>query len=767
MKKPKKRIFKISGGLVFILVLSFSVAGSVLAEPKHWVGNKLYNSSTWNDPLNWDPNGVPKKGDAVLINTTGDQVSYNNPLNPTLLSVRLDDPESFNSGHPTLSQDALSLTTEKTEVGVTNGFSFYSHTGGTHRILIGSLYNNGDTEKGNLNIGVLAGSSGSYDLVDAVLSVSGHEKVGIAGYGQMNQMSNNLHSAGPSLQCTPPNNPPPVTPPPAGPVHTVGKNLYLGIESHLDDQGQEIPSYGEVNIQAGSLTVGGSILVGNKGRGQFDQTNGTVTVKGNDPGPLENGIETYEGGGFLNVKRMKAATPSLECHISSKNPGLIVGVNNYGIYTLTGGNLNVNYSEIIGWGEGSDESSFEQTDGTHKIIGNLIIAKNSTNTSNYFSLFGTSIYEDLPLEGLVDVGGYTSAGYLGYGEFLQTGGKVKVRGYDPELVNLSLRTASSGNPSLQCSTTQRNYIGLTIGRRGSGGFFLTDGELKVSRGEAIGVFKGSDGYFQQNSGSHYVGEALTIALLPDSKGLYEFNDGLLVARGGVVNNDTFKMFSGVLQAKVTNNGSFWVAKPKEPAPGEPAPRITVPSVIGDFVNQKNATLTLTDTKGRFEKNFYNSGTINSVNTNNSISTPTFKNLTISESGVLTLGTDEITVNGNLTNKSIKPDVWNTDQALLAFSGAGTHYFKTGNDNSGDWSKNFGWGVLDIRDGAFLRLQGHLYAKEIRAQVDGDKVTNLFGFYGIKVFYETAVPSIEGKKLFSPGGLCVGIFQGGILNPNCQ
>ncbi len=189
-----------------------------------------------------------------------------------------------------------------------------------------------------------------------------------------------------------------------------------------------------------------------------------------------------------------------------------------------------------------------------------------------------------------------------------------------------------------------------------------------------------------------------------------------------------------------------------------------PSIVGDFFNKEGATLTLEDTKVKFGTHFYNSGIINS----NSLSYPIFKNLTINPAGVLTLGIDEITVTGNFINKNTtKPDAWNTGLALLAFSGTGTHYFKTGNNNSGNWSKNFGWGVLDIRDGALVRLQGHLYAKKIHAVVEGDHVANMFGFPGIKVFYETADPSIEGMKLLTPGGLCVGIFQGGILDPNCQ
>lgn len=766
MKTPKKRICRISSGLIFMLMLTFMAAGSAMAEPKHWEGI----TRDWNEGGNWNPTGVPVRGEAVLIDRAGDQVDYNNPLNPTLKSLQINnkkaDPSLTTSTQ--LNQNALKLTTEKTEIGLDTGESHYNHAGGIHRILIGNLYNNRDSEKGNLNIGVGLNASGNYNLVDAVLSVAGHEKVGIAGVGYMNQETSNLNSADPTLQCAPPNNPPPVTPPPVEPVHTIGKNLYLGFGNTIEENEEIIPSTGYFNMSAGSLTVGGSIRVGNLGIGYFNQTNGTVTVKGNDPTPLQNGLQSSNGAGFSNLIRKRAATPALECHNTGKNPGLIVGVNNYGEYALDRGTLNVNYSEIIGWGAGSDDSFFLQKDGIHKIAGNLIIAQNAANLYNYFSLVGTSIYdrdENSPLEGLVDVGGFTSVGYAGYGEFLQDGGKLKVRGYDPELVNFSLQTASSGTPSLQCSTTQRNYIGLTIGREGSGGYFLKNGELLVSRGEAIGVFDGSEGYFQQNSGSHYVGGTLTIALGQKSTGLYDFYDGLLAARGGLVNNGTFNMFSGVLQAKVTNKGRFEVSKPVPPDPDDPtAPvqRVLTPSIVGDFHNQEGATITLKETKVKFGTQVYNNGTINSVNSNGLISEPIFKNLTVNEKGVLDLSSDKITVTGNLINKSASPSGWDTKDADVVFSGPGTHYFKTGSKvTDTPFENNFAWGGFGIEGGAVVRLQGHLVADKIQGVIaDSDqKITNMYGYCGIMIYYTPAnSPDIsEGMKLFSPWGSQVGHF----------
>jgi hypothetical protein len=491
------------------------------------------------------------------------------------------------------------------------------------------------------------------------------------------------------------------------------------------------------------------------------------------------------------VRRLKAATaPSLECH-APKNPGLIVGVNNKGEYHLTGGTLKVNFSEIIGWGKGSHGSFFNQTKGTHKVSGNLFIAKYPDVASyNSFSLLGASIYDaqDLPPDtdkGLLEVGGFTSVGYLGYGEFSQEGGSVKIRGIDPDLVNLSLRTAyEPATPSLQCHTNQKQYIGLTIGRKGLGAYWLTDGELQVSRGEAIGVFDKSEGTFYHTSGSHYVGGVLTIGLTPGSKGLYKLDNGLLVARGGLVNNGEFTMSGGLLQAKVTNNYKFLTKGLPATLAASATPTLPTGTTIqGDFYNQEKGTLTLDNSKVKFGKNFYNSGIIQSVNTpsetlgiavaGNSISQPTFQNLTINPTGILTLSSDKIAITGNLINKSGRPNDWHTEYADLVFTGPGTHYFKPGSvvpaEGVDPWKNNFAWNSLFIDDAALVKLQGNLVATSIdNIKSDSEaKITNMFGYCGINIFYENSNPSIEGKKLFTSWGKHVGTFQGGELIPACQ
>ena len=49
-------------------------------------------------------------------------------------------------------------------------------------------------------------------------------------------------------------------------------------------------SSGDFNLDSGSLTVNGSIRVGIEGFGQFNQTNGSVKIKGNDQAPLESAL---------------------------------------------------------------------------------------------------------------------------------------------------------------------------------------------------------------------------------------------------------------------------------------------------------------------------------------------------------------------------------------------------------------------------------------------------------------------------------------------
>ena len=77
-------------------------------------------------------------------------------------------------------------------------------------------------------------------------------------------------------------------------------------------------------------------------------------------------------------------------------------------------------------------------------------------------------------------------------------------------------TTLSKGQSLSCS--QQQYIGFTVGRGGTGVYYLDDGELLVSRGEVIGMLSGSNGTFEQIGGNHFIGGNLTIARDQGSNG---------------------------------------------------------------------------------------------------------------------------------------------------------------------------------------------------------------------------------------------------------
>ncbi len=615
------------------------------------------------------------------------------------------------------------LTVKDFEIG-SKGTANYYHNGGTLKVLQDLTFGTAADGEGLYYMGT---SVDGGNIIWGTLSVGGHETLGLTGQGYLLQSPTpppppeSINSSGrlPSLGCTPP-----VTPtPPAGPTHSVGKNLYLGFGAGSD---------GEINLYNSSLTVGGSTRVGKEGTGLFDQDNSTVKIKGNyypDPKFVEGTLSSSPDFPALSKKNLKNS--KLEC-VSNQGPGLIVGLENKGYYNLKGGALNVNYSEIIGLGSvGSSEKKvidgmgyFLQTDGTHTINGNLYLGKEA-NGYGEFDISTTNPQNQDTSIGLLDVHGFASVGYLGEGWFTQYGGTVKIKGIDQE-VNLkgkSLSTTLSKGQSLSCS--QHQYIGFTVGRGGTGDYYLDDGELHVSRGEIIGMLPGSKGIFEQFGGNHFIGGNLTIARDKGSLGNYNLYDGMLSANGGVVNNDTFKFFGGLVKGKVTNNGNFMVLIP-DPDLNIPNPAARM--VSGDFINNKGGVVSVIGTNVTFTKEFQNNGKYECT-----LSSSKFKNLTIKTDGFIKAGEgigDYFAVSGNFINESTRKSDWNTQWAEIKFTGAGTHYFKTG-------GKNFAWGAFSLADKAVVRLQGDLHTGNIDGvNTDNGKITNMYGFCGIGIYYDT-------------------------------
>jgi hypothetical protein len=735
MKRTKKRYFRSAGIAAMIPLLTLLFLNPVSAATKTWVGGDGF----WNVDANWSSNGVPVAGDAAVITDVGDvqgnSVMYDNPFNPLLQSLLIDN-RLNKFPYPSLTQDGFTLTTKATLIGDTLGFAFYNQTRGTH------------TSLGDLTLGAGELSDGNYVFSGGKVSVAGYENIGVAGYGTFNQGESLSGESTLTIGCHPPVNPPPVTPPPpVEPAHTVGKNLYLGFSPSGN---------GEFNLNSGSLIVNGSTRVGIEGVGQFNQNKGTVKIKGNYyQDPLSNGVLLSDSDDFLNPRKVSAGTPSLQC-VTSRNPGLIVGFKNEGTYNLTNGILDVNFSEIIGLAAGGS-GIFNQENGNHTISGNLYLGKDSGSYAEFnFGLPDLSGEPVSPEVGLVSVGGFGSVGYEGEGYFSQIGGTVKIKGIDPEIVNLSvsgrevvLRARSTPTPTLNCHVQQQD-VGLTIGRGGMGNYYLTDGELLVSRGEVIGLYGGSIGLFEHTSGKHNVGGTLVIARDPGSTGTYNLNSGSLTAWGGIINNGTFNFSGGKIIGRITNNKDFNVA-------ANPSATGTK-TVAGDFLNSENGIVTVKETSIIFNKTFKNSGKYWSDS-----SSQTFNHLTVTPRGYLIAGSgDNITISGNLLNLRTQPGDWDTKGANVKFTGYGKHYFKTGSVFADGSVKNFNWLSLGMENGAVVVLQGHLKADQILG-VDSNSqgsIRNLKGFCGIRIDYLPGDPLnayLVGKRLYSTGDRHVGTF----------
>ncbi len=762
------------GGLFLGLSLMLLLTSPALATETHWSGLE----GDWINPGEWT-NGVPANG---IINQDAHDVFIDNPGaygyypsaddslhnsgNPTLNSLLLD-PSNPLEGKVSLEQIQDTLTVKNTTIGK-NGTAAYFLDTGTNKILQ------------DLTLGTTENGDGSYFINQGSLSVGGNETLGLAGQGFIFQFplsSSIALGESPSLGCTPhvtpphhftpPHHvtPPHVTPPPVSSPHSVGKNLYLGVE-HL--------GLGEFDLSNSSLDVGGSIRVGIKGKGIFNQTDSTVKIKGNDTTPLTSEGILSSGPVFSAISKSSLKNNPLGC-VSSRQPGLIVGLENvhskneninnyYGQYNLSGGTLNVNYSEIIGLDEGGD-GIFTQSNGTHTINGNLYLGMNSGSSGVFDLSVNPHPTQDTPTPssvGLLDVYGFASVGYLGDGVFSQDGGTVKIRGIDQE-VNLrgkSLSTALSKRTSLSCNQPQQ-YIGFTVGRGGTGTYYLDDGELQVSRGEIIGMLSGSNGTFSQFGGNHFIGGNLTIARDPGSIGTFTLGDpnsdpkavtssgGTLKVQGSLLNNvgGTFDYYDGELQASVINKGKF-----NAYGPGTR----TFPSQFfnyGTFLIQGKPLGT-----AAFAQKFQNYGIYQSIEANSE-----FTSLYVAPKGYLVAGSaDNYYVKKEFTNNSTQKTDWVTDTANLIFTGPGRKPFKTGSAYKvvDGFVDNFAWDSLGIDGNASVQLLGHLYVGQLRGvqfNAQTHKITNLFGYCGGQIYFHSADTELNGKILTDIYGRQVGSF----------
>jgi len=431
-----------------------------------------------------------------------------------------------------------------------SGTGAFTQSGGSHRV------------SGTLFLGYNPGASGTYNLSGGSLLVAASEYVGDYGTGAFTQ---------------------------SGGSHTVARNLSLG---NYDG------GIGTYTLSGGSLAVIGEEYLGSDGgSGTFIQSGGSHTVSGNlflgisggsgtyslSGGSLAvSGYEYLEGGSFTQSGGSNAAdivirgigstvtftltggslasgaeyigTGGLGIFNQSGGANIVsglslgtdavTGIAGTGAYNLSGGSLQVDYSETIGVDSGS--GTFTQSGGSHTISGNLYLGENG----------GTGTYG--LSRGSLSVGGEEYIGDGGLGSFNQCGGTHIVNGAldlaAADVNSSGTYTLSGGSLSVGASEYIGDFgsgaftqsggshtvsSGLYVGySSGTGTYTLSGGSLSVSGGEYIGV--SGTGDFIQSGGSNTVTGGITLG--PGSSGTYTLSGGCLTAdsiMGNLVNGGTF------------------------------------------------------------------------------------------------------------------------------------------------------------------------------------------------------------------------------------
>jgi len=319
-------------------------------------------------------------------------------------------------------------------------------------------------------------------------------------------------------------------------------NAYLIVNATGDD-GAGTPSYAAYNLSGGVLVKGaGEVKIGTDGTGYFTQSGGTFQLSGAlylGDESTGHGIYTMTGGvieagpdglGGLALGEWGGTGEFAQSGGSSVTIGtleLARQPDSTGVYTLSGGVLDVNVFEKIGClGTGT----FHQNGGTHTVTGYLalggselrIIDNGGGPSTVLVQGHGTyNLNLAMPVDDSANLtvnGDLTVGDHGGTGLFNHTNGRVRVS------VDLVLGTNANleawydpddGEPYLLDSRTAY----------GSGTYNLDGGELIVGRNTVVGRDAGSSGTFNQSGGTHRVGERLSIDVQASSKGVYNLSGG--------------------------------------------------------------------------------------------------------------------------------------------------------------------------------------------------------------------------------------------------
>ena len=416
-------------------------------------------------------------------------------------------------------------------------------------------HSTGTTNDTNLIVGNQATGDGTVNLTGGNIALSGDTLVGNAGIGTFNQDS----SSEPS-------------------THSVDGNLILGAQAG---------STGNYNLNAGDVTVGGQLIVGDNGTGTVVQTGGTLSTLNPDintnafvVGNHAGAIGTFtQSGGAVNGGRALAI-------------GLDGGTGTYNLNTGSNPTLETGF---IALGNNSGQGTFNQQADTTNSTDSLFIGSQGTYNLEGGSLTttgagigqGTIVGTSGSGALLNQTGGTHTANNLvvgnrsdGNGTYLMSGGDLAVNGrmyvglghdaFSPGVVN-GLVQQSSGSV-----TAAQIYIGgfpesipdpidpinnppTLIPHLGTGRYELSGDGVVNSTVTEVG--RSGNGQVLQTGGTFNAG-----ALQLGSDGLYAIDNGF----GGYdfYSSGTYDLQAGILNTTSTTVGVAGIGTFNQSGPSE-------------------------------------------------------------------------------------------------------------------------------------------------------------------------------------------------------
>jgi hypothetical protein len=651
------------------------------------------------------------------------------------------------------------LSAYSESIGSYEGTGTFNQSGGTNTVTSG------------LRLGPNLGSSGTYNLISGNLSAN-FEYIGSFGTGTFTQ---------------------------TGGTNTVTNTLTIA----------EVPgSTGTYTLSGGTLTAGNII-----NNDTFNQSNGTINSN-----LQNNSIFNYSGGTF-NRRLTNYGTAVFNADFAAGD-GMAnyssvaiptnrtvtlngTGLDNQGTInmyggTLSGGGLLTNNGSITGYGTIKGLNGFDNNGYLTQSYGDLVLAgsvnRNDGNinlASGRFLTLSGPVWVNLNNFGNINLNNAIVRGETGslinWAGGIIFGNGVILSNFENRgvvVVNNGItRIANAFNNSglLQLTSYTANLAGGTITNTGSIEGNGNIGNVITNTGiiDAIGGTLSLGGITNNNMGGLMT--ASTGNKLLVTQGMAT-NTGIINLTGGTFDNNNHVMnnagqvsgYGTFRTGGLTNTGTVTLAGTNG----------STTTVNGNVTNEVAGRMEIAHNPAIFTGNVTNNGTFKTTEThvtfagtytNNGayISDPAtnyFHSLSIGANGYMQGGLgDNFFIETDLINNSTRNTLWNTNQALLGFTGNNNHqFYLAGTDlgaNITGFANNFSWGTLnvegslDLSDGNATAGGAQYVERLIGAILLGNMVTNIHGENGLNIYY---LASAQGNEYLN--GLTFNFTDGGQLIP---